>query len=515
MKTLSLILTLCLVMVSLPALATESGTLPIVTEPITLTIAVTRHASDATENFNQKAFAMKAEEETGIHINWIEISSNANEKVAVLLAGEAPDVFMGCLTDAQIVDNASLFLPIGDLIEEYCPNVMATYDQVDGWENFLTYPDGNIYGMAGFIWKDINESVQSLPYINQAWLDKLGLPMPTTLDELYDTLVAFRDNDMDGNGDPTNEIPLNFCNAHWADPILKFAYPWGITGYFNIEDGKIVSTLDTPAFREYLEFYHKLSQEGLFNTEGFSTTVEQFNAQMDSMQCGMFLGWGPNNVITGEENQAQFVAFTPVAAEGYEAVLTQTSPICASRNAFVISKESTHWKEALQWWDYLSQSQEFAYFVHRGPVDLAYEKADDGFYYKRTPSDEELIAAGYQDYIGKAGTSAFSASLGSYLACPLMLKPIITPSVRYTALNEWKDLYLPKQTMPKSIVPGDRAEEFAFMTEGLTEAVQAYIASSIIDGVTDQSWQEFQAQIQSLGYAYYLQYQQGYFDGNL
>ena len=36
--------------------------------------------------------------------------------------------------------------------------------------------------------------------------DNLGLEAPTTVDELYDVLVAFRDNDPNGNGQK-DEIP--------------------------------------------------------------------------------------------------------------------------------------------------------------------------------------------------------------------------------------------------------------------------------------------------------------------
>lgn len=32
--------------------------------------------------------------------------------------------------------------------------------------------------------------------------------MPTTTDEFYEMLVAFRDQDANGNGDPNDELPL-------------------------------------------------------------------------------------------------------------------------------------------------------------------------------------------------------------------------------------------------------------------------------------------------------------------
>ena len=37
-------------------------------------------------------------------------------------------------------------------------------------------------------------------FINKAWIDKLGLSMPTTTDELKAVLKAFHDQDPNGNG---------------------------------------------------------------------------------------------------------------------------------------------------------------------------------------------------------------------------------------------------------------------------------------------------------------------------
>ncbi len=507
-RVLSVLLMLVMLLAAIPAMAQLTD------EPVTLTIAALRHNSDSSTSFDEKAFSILAEEETGIHINWIEIiSGEESEKMAVLLAGDHPDAYMSVLTDAMIVENPDLFLPLNDKLEEYCPNVMKLFEQVDGWKKFLTYPDGNIYGMPAFIWQDINEAVSSLPWINKAWLDKLGVEVPKTLTELYDVLVLFRDNDMDGDGDATNEIPLNYCANNGFCNIMKFAFPWGITGYYNIENGKIVPTVNTPAFREFLEFYHKLGEEGLFNVEGFSNTNEQYVAQMDSMICGMFMGWSAGNVITGKEKQDQFMALEPVAAEGYTAMLSATSPICAKRNGFVVSADSKNWELALKWWDYLSSSQDMAYLVHRGPEGLAYYVDEEtGKRYSRSPSDEELKAAGYEKYIGKVGTSAFSASLGAYSSSPLMLEPIYTKNARRAFLAEYPQ-YLPKETMSKGIIPADKNEEFMFMTEGLEDAIKAFVASSIMDGVTDDSWNAFIASLNTLGYDYYLQFYQDYYDG--
>ena len=75
----------------------------------------------------------------------------------------------------------------------------VSYTHLPIYEAQMTSPDGNIYGLphAEF---DINNYVLMWNIIRQDWLDKLGLEMPATIDEYHDVLVAFRDQDPNGNG---------------------------------------------------------------------------------------------------------------------------------------------------------------------------------------------------------------------------------------------------------------------------------------------------------------------------
>lgn len=45
------------------------------------------------------------------------------------------------------------------------------------------------------------------PYVNMYWLEKLGMEMPTNMDEFYEMLVRFKNEDPNGNGKP-DEIPM-------------------------------------------------------------------------------------------------------------------------------------------------------------------------------------------------------------------------------------------------------------------------------------------------------------------
>ena len=67
--------------------------------------------------------------------------------------------------------------------------------------------------------------------------------------------------------------------------------------------------------------------------------------------------------------------------------------------------------------------------------------------------------------------------------------------------------------MVKSIVPPERQEEFDFGTDGLLTYIDSFVAASILEGVTDASWNEYLAQLSVYGYDFYLSWYQDYYDG--
>lgn len=537
-KGIAKLLVLLLVLgMAAPALAenanfNEAG-LPIVNDRITLKVAIQRHTNDATESYAEKHFAIQAAEATGIDIEWIEISGDTaaqKERISTMLAGDMPDVFIGLLTDDMIVQNTDLFLPLNDLLDQYAPQVMSYYNaEIENWESFLTYPDGNIYGLMGGYQISYNNYVDGLPFINMDWLDALGLEVPTTMDELYDVLVAFRDQDPNGNGEK-DEIPLDFCQIHYAGKIGHWAQSWGIPyskagnlpRFYIIEEGKVNPTINTPAYREFLEFFHKLAQEGLINLEGFSQTEEQYTSNLDSMRVGVFTGWGPYTYIKGTENQRQYDSIAPVAAAGYTPVVGTNNANAANRNNFVISKSSKYPLEALRWWDYLSSSVEMAMFVNRGEEGLIYRLGEDGVYYANTPTAEDLQKYGYDKYITNIGTSTFAASLGTVNNHPLVKNaispdiindPTNTSSIRTIAMLK-SEPYFTKEAMTQAIIPAEAKEELDFATDGLEDYINAFAAKSILEGVTDETWNAYLKELDRYGYPEYLDWYQRYLDGD-
>ena len=260
-----------------PDIVTAPGELPIVTEPITLKvlIAQTSRISDYVDN----DFTRWVQEQTGINLD-IEVvpSADAQAKLNVTLAsGELPDVLIGMpFTAASLAQTGSdgLLLPLNNLIDEYGYESKVIFeDERPFYKSLITAPDGNIYGLP-----HINEcfhcfSSQKM-YVYRPWLDVLGLEEPTTTQEFKDMLIAFRDQDPNGNG-VADEIPMSGAELiGWHTGIEEFLMN-SFVFYQRIDvgsdrlmlddNGMIQASYTQEGYKEGVKYIADLYAEGLID----------------------------------------------------------------------------------------------------------------------------------------------------------------------------------------------------------------------------------------------------------
>ena len=398
--------------------------------------------------------------------------------------------------------------------------VYALYEEgVDGWRDFLTYPDGHIYGMMGNTLVSPNNAVQGTMWINKKWLDQLELEIPTTMAELEEVLSAFRDNDCDGDGDTSNEIPLDWCQKHYAAKYNELAQCFGFPlngGFYDIVDGQIVSIVDTKEYRGFLEEYHRLAAAGLVNVEGATQTEEQYNSNLSSGKVGVFWGWAPYTYMSEEEMKEQYVPLPPISADG-TTFRVHPNLNNANRNCYVITTACQNVEAAMKLWDYLSVDETTSFSTAFGEEGLIWEFVD-GVPTNRTYTAEEATEMGYGEIASNAGTSTFAATVGLPNCGPLMLTARENPSgtnggIRWEAVKDYVQYYM-DETMPKSIIPAEANEEFSFATDGLADYINTFACESILNGVTDEGWNSYISGLAQHGYEFYLEFQQKHLDNN-
>lgn len=255
------------------------------------------------EDFNTNEFTKWVEEQTNVHIVWETIPNAVfKEKFNLLLAsGDYPDVFFNCAItpdqEIQYGNKEGVFLPLNDLIDQYGVETKRIFGQLDWLKGYITSPDGNIYSLPTYS-SILHVDYAQKYWINTTWLEKLNLKMPTTTDEFYNVLKAFKTSDINGNG-IQDEIPLTGSEKEWHSAIYPFLVSAFILdeGIYSehltlSEDGKIDTIFNKEEYREALRYMNKLYKEGLIYEGTFTQQNDQLKQLGEKGLIGVGAGGG-------------------------------------------------------------------------------------------------------------------------------------------------------------------------------------------------------------------------------
>ena len=499
--------------------------LPIVTEPVTLTIAKERHMLDTTKSYNEKASFKNITEETGLTLEFVELAAGtAAEKVPLMLAGgDMPDVFWALLSDAQILQNTTQLVPLEGMLEDFAPNSLKTYEELGtDWRTIAIAPDDHMYGMLSRYESLYENTGDGIQIINKKWLEAGNKEVPTTLDEYYEVLKAFKEQDPNGNGQ-ADEIPYCFAEDMWCASITNDIGMWGIgNGYgdtnsnFHIRDGKVSGTVNTPEYREYLEFFHKLYAEGLIDAEGFSQNTEVFSNKIKNNQVGTYYSWTALEYLSSEQEKDWVVLPTIAAKEGVQPVANgEIDRSTINKNGWVITTQCDHPEAALRLWDYLARDAESKMTVAMGEKGTLWDEYPEGGYYFVVPENTT------PEYTFEH----MKYTLGTVNNHPLVTKAEtpkndgeISPAaaLRDQMVAAVDKDYVPKSgQLPQSYVSPEAIDERAFIETDLKSYIKQFRSQAIMDGFDDAAWDAYCKRLDDLQYPAWLQWYQDFMDGNL
>lgn len=334
---------------------------PIVDQQIELTIMAPRRPQ-VTKPYNEMAIIREITEETNILVNW-DLTSDEDWTTRVSLAfasGDYPDAFYG---RGAIIDvprygmQEKVLPPLNDLIEEFAPNLNKIFQEYPSHKAEVTYPDGNIYAMPQ---GEIDDGLKILQHgmIRVDWLDRLGLDVPTTTEELRSVLRAIRDGDANGDGDPDNEIPLSFLFTHAVMgeyPIYGFfgVVSGGGWGWTSLEGGEVVFAPTLDGFKDAIRYMHELYAEGLIDPESFTHDRSVFLAKIRNTGVGYQFGWSPYLITTDRDPTGIVETIPPMRAYDDVDPVWPSNHVAARPNAGLILTTANEYPEAtVRWGDW-------------------------------------------------------------------------------------------------------------------------------------------------------------------
>lgn len=281
------------------------GSFPLVKnkETINVMLAQTRNEFNAETNWMTNYY----ENKTNVHVNWTIVPAEQyKEKVNLSLASDDPlDLIVAGghsltafgMTEVLKFAEQQLILPIQDLIETDSIYAKQRLNEVEGWRDVITLPNGGIYNFPS-----ANDCFHCQYYekmwVNLEFLKNLNLAIPTTTQEFRDMLIAFRDRDANGNGDPRDEIPMmgtpeNFGSKVSSYLMNAFTYDDGQNRLY-LNNGKVVASFLQPDFQEGLRYLNQLFRDNLFSKDSFTQTGSN-RIQLNSTKYESIIGAIPNN----------------------------------------------------------------------------------------------------------------------------------------------------------------------------------------------------------------------------
>ncbi len=366
---------------------TKPGEYPITKEKITLKFYVPQ--VPVVSDFNDNDFTRHMEELTNIHIEW-ESSPDRNKINLMLATGDFPDVFYGSNISKQMEQmygvEQNSFMPLDYLIEKNANNFKEVLKESEGLREIIKATDGKIYSLPS--WNDVYHVKYPIKaWINKAWLDKLGLSMPTTTEEFYNVLMAFKLRDPNGNG-KQDEIPYAGATDGWftrVDNFIMNSFILDDAGGLGlvVKDGKVDTIVNKPEYKEGLKYLNRLYREGLLYQGSFTqktSQLKQLAMDKNAELLGAFASGASVNAIdlaTSKDRYKNYVALAPLKGPNGLQQTTYYKYPSAQTGSFVITKSCKYPEAAIRWADYL-YSFEGAMRHHVGRPGKEWRKASEG-----------------------------------------------------------------------------------------------------------------------------------------
>lgn len=301
---------------------TQSGESKAAKDENTLLVAL--QTANTITDYEKNYLTQYLEEMTGIDIEFYLLPSTNDEirtKVSLMVtsADDLPDVLItNALLPETILQYGSngIFLPLNEYVND--AEKMPNFNNIPQEDKELMLreiemADGNIYGFGQYDEMTWNFTPHRI-FINRVWLDKLGLEVPKTTDELKEVLIAFRDQDPNGNG-LKDEIGVygRHTGSYGVDVVDTLMNAFVYTGFAEDltldESGtKVIAPCTTEEWKQGLLYLNDLYREGLLSPAIFTDDDIQFKATLneDTNVVG-FVSTGSLSSYTDAENNKNFL----------------------------------------------------------------------------------------------------------------------------------------------------------------------------------------------------------------
>ena len=337
---------------------------------------------------------------TGAHISidWQEDEGYSSAIAATLLANKTdlPDILNPTGFGVMDLADDELIVPLDDYLD-LMPDIVAAVgeEHMDAWKA----SDGHIYTIPSV--STIQGSFSML--VRQDWLKALNLETPKTWEDWLTYWRGVRDNDLNGNGDATDEIPIALSESADGERSLTLLLnAFGIaasndTQFCVLDDGTYTMVYEHPRYPEFLKAMAGLYEEGIL-VEGYeSDSYASIDEKMGNDTLGSTMTFAASSSQTeilrknGKED-ALWISVEPVAGPYGDRMIQERELIMPVWSITAGAYEKGKVEDIVRFFNWC-YTKEGADLYNYGIEGISYT-VEDG----KPVLNQDLIANGFSDY---------------------------------------------------------------------------------------------------------------------
>jgi len=374
----------------------------ITSKPITLSYwaVFSGLAKETIPDLSKNEVYMELEKRTNVKLNFIHPAQGqeAEQFNLMIASGDIPDIIEQAERYKGGIDKAisdGIYIKLNDFVDKHAPNFKKVINSNENLKKQVYSDNGNLLGF-GMITSDLPgssteqpsvENPYAGPFLRNDWLKELNMKVPTTIDEWYAVLKAFKDV-------KKAEVPFLWDKSGIQDRTGAFLSAYGIGPAFFIKDGQIKYGPIEPGFKQYLELLNKWYKEGLIDKDFPTRDAKSAEALYMSGKVGATLNDSTALCLKTRAVGIDFVgAPYPKINANTDIHWRYLNNICRDYYGVVTSKNK-YPVESVKWFDYHYSAEGFKLF-NFGVEGKSYTKIND----KGRPEYVDYIAKNnYQDF---------------------------------------------------------------------------------------------------------------------
>lgn len=262
------------------------------------------HFNNYPTDFDGCYYFPTIEKMTGVRfdIDWRQTDGYATTVSTTLGSQELPDIMNAGAFGITALAAEGAIIALDEYLD-LIPNVVNAVgeDRISSWAS----ADGHIYAIPTIVDVPGSQSVM----VRQDWVDALGLKLPETWEDWLTLWRGIRDNDMNGNGDTTDEIPLALeAGSNGERNMQSLLNAFGIKAssdsqFCVLDDGTYTLVYEHPRYPEFLEAVAGLYAEGILDQEFATRAQAELFTAMDSNLVGTTMTWAERAKLSTYSNQ--------------------------------------------------------------------------------------------------------------------------------------------------------------------------------------------------------------------